>query len=217
MKTFTLKEDAGGGRTTAIDWVSAVGIEKLNYSHQFVLNGKTEEYLKVVLKETSVALLDLMNDSYANYIKKKRYEWVQDNKSSQVTLLISLIFWCVNIEKHMVETKKDSMAMDKCTKLLQSQFEDLIRLVKGKIDKPMRTQVMCMITLDTHARGISGQLLTEKFFAPDGFRWQAQLKAYYNTEKKDVDMHICDAHFMYGYEYLGNGPCLVVTPLTDRI
>jgi hypothetical protein len=100
---------------------------------------------------------------------------VQDNKSSQVTLLISLIFWCFNIEKHMVETKKDSMAMDKCTKLLQSQFEDLIRLVKGKIDKPMRTQVMCMITLDTHARGISGQLLTEKFFATDGFQWQLKV------------------------------------------
>ena len=82
-----------------------------------MLNGKTEEYLDVVLKETSVALLDLMNYSYADYTKKKRYEWVQDNKSSQVTWLISLIFWCVNIEKHMVETKKDSMAMDKCTKL----------------------------------------------------------------------------------------------------
>jgi len=39
-----------------------------------VLNGKTEEYLDVVLKETSVALFDLMNDSYADYTKKKRYE-----------------------------------------------------------------------------------------------------------------------------------------------
>ena len=63
VKTCTLKEDAGVSRPTAIDWVSAVGIEKLNYSRQFVLNGKTEEYLDVVLKETTVALLDLMNDS----------------------------------------------------------------------------------------------------------------------------------------------------------
>ena len=68
--------------------------------------------------------------------------------------------------------------------------------MQGKIDKPMNTRVICMITFDAHARDNSGQLLTEKFFAPDGFQWQAQLKAYYNTEKKDVNMHICDAHFM---------------------
>ena len=106
---------------------------------------------------------------------------MHDNKSSRVTLLISLIFWCVNIEKLMVETKKDSMAMDKCTKLLQSQLEDLIRLMKGKFDKPMRTWVMCMITLDARAREISSQLLTEKFFASDGFQLKAKLKEYFNT------------------------------------
>lgn len=77
----------------------------------------------------------------------------------------------------MVETKKDSGALDKCTKLLQSQLEDLIKLVCGKIEKPMRTRLMCMITLDSHARDISGQLHREKCFAPDGFQWQAQLKA----------------------------------------
>lgn len=43
MNTVTLKEDAGGGRPTAIDFVASVGVERLNYSRQFVLNGKTEE------------------------------------------------------------------------------------------------------------------------------------------------------------------------------
>jgi len=125
---------------------------------------------------------------------------VQDNKSSQITLLVSLMFWCANIEKYMIETKKDSNALDKCAKLCQSQLEDLIKLVQGKIDKPMRTRVMCMITLDSHARDISGELHEEKCFSPDGFQWQAQLKANYNAEKKDCDMNICDAHFMYAYE-----------------
>jgi dynein heavy chain, axonemal len=43
------------------------------------------------------------------------------------------------------------------------------------------------------------------------------LKCYWDTEKDDARMAIADARFPYGYEYLGNGPRLVVTPLTDRI
>jgi len=58
----------------------------------------------------------------------------------------------------------------------QKQLEDLIKLVQGKLDKPTRTKIMCMITLDTHGRDISIQLHESKVLSVDGFQWQAQLK-----------------------------------------
>jgi dynein heavy chain len=61
------------------------------------------------------------------------------------------------------------------------------------------------------------KLVVEKCTSADDFQWQAQLKIYFDTEKSDFFFRIADAKLWYGYEYLGNGPRLVVTPLTDRI
>jgi dynein heavy chain len=43
------------------------------------------------------------------------------------------------------------------------------------------------------------------------------MKSYWDPSCDDFALKIADASFYYGYEYLGNGPRLVVTPLTDRI
>jgi len=150
-------------------------------------------------------------------MSKTRTDWLVENKSSQVSLLIALLNWCVNIEKAMATIKTNKKAMLECVTLCQKQLENCIILVQGKLEKPTLTRIMCMITLDTHGRDIATQLEREKCYTTDGFQWQAQLKCYYNNEKKDVDLHICDARFYYSYEYLGNGGRLVVTPLTDRI
>ena len=58
---------------------------------------------------------------------------------------------------------------------------------------------------------------SDKIDNGQAFAWQSQLRVRWDDREKQCHINICDAHFVYGYEYLGNGPRLVITPLTDRI
>lgn len=76
---------------------------------------------------------------------------------------------------------------------------------------------MNMITIDAHSRDMIEQVAESGSDDVESFQWVCQLRTYWDKSIDDCRVRICDASFPYGYEYLGNGPRLVITPLTDRI
>ncbi len=58
----------------------------------------------------------------------------------------------------------------------------LIRMVQGKLERSVRTKVMCLITMDTHSRDIIQKLEAENVVKADEFQWQSQLKAYWDYD-----------------------------------
>ena len=63
-------------------------------------------------------------------------------------------------------------------------------------------------------------LITNKVTHTRSFEWLSQMRFYFDPKKSDVlqqlSIHMANAHFNYGFEYLGVQDKLVQTPLTDR-
>ena len=77
-----------------------------------------------------------------------------------------------------------------------------------------------LIVLDVHARDVTQYMMEVGVNSINDFEWSKQLRYYWSLDENNGDGD-CIAKqtnfsFLYSYEYLGNGPRLVITPLTDK-
>jgi dynein heavy chain len=148
----------------------------------------------------------------ATAVPHVRTEWLKDFPA-QCMLLVAMTLYTADVEKQVVSSNLSSSL-----ELCKTGLNDLIKtVIDVGMPKDVRMKSMCLITMDAHCRDIIGDLIKAKVTDTNDFLWQSQLKGYWDEGEKDFRQRIADAAFWYGYEYLGNGPRLVVTPLTDRI
>ncbi|XP_071655908.1 dynein axonemal heavy chain 9-like isoform X7 [Patagioenas fasciata] len=86
----------------------------------------------------------------------------------------------------------------------------------GQLSKGDRQKIMTICTIDVHARDVVAKMIAQKVDNAQAFIWLSQLRHRWSDEERHCFANICDAQFLYSYEYLGNTPRLVITPLTDR-
>lgn len=78
----------------------------------------------------------------------------------------------------------------------------------------LRLKLQALILDVIHMIEIVDQLLEHTVSELSDWLWQKQLRYYLDAGRAVVRM--CDAEFDYTYEYQGNAPKLVHTPLTDK-
>lgn len=231
---IVITQSAAQDRPSATKFIAGVGKEQITFEPAVKLMGKAEQYLLLLLKAQVFTLSKALAASMSRYPEQVRVQWVNHRNPktgetvdpAQIILLVAAIDFAQQVEKSMAHAAGgDGRAMQKCYDLIKSQLADLINMTQSNLSKGDRQRVMCMITLDAHNRDIVEILLKEKAFNIADFQWQSKLRPSFvadvgknNTSiASNARFHICDASFDYGFEYLGNGPRLVVTPLTDRI
>jgi len=76
------------------------------------------------------------------------------------------------------------------------------------------------ITELVHQRDVTRLLVKDRVVSSKSFNWLCQMRFYFDPKNTDVlqqlSIHMANARFNYGFEYLGVQEKLVQTPLTDR-
>jgi dynein heavy chain len=211
----------GGGQgqanPTAKAIISAVGEETVKLTKPLVLQGKVESYLMDTIGAMTSTMRAVLKASVATYQTKPREQWLVD-EPNQVVLVTTQIVWTTEIIRALEAVGRGERdALRKYRDKQKGQIDRLIDLVCGDLTKALRQKIMVLITLDTHALDVTDALIKEDVASVTHFRWQSQLRYRWDEQEDTCVTNICDAAFRYGYEYLGNGPRLVITALTDRI
>ncbi|VDN97799.1 unnamed protein product [Rodentolepis nana] len=190
--------------------------ELVKLSKECSLEGKVEVWLNRVLDEMRATLLYNLHQCVSNFEEKPRDQWIFDYPA-QISLAGCQIGWAAEVNLNFAQLEEGYVnALKFFNKKQITQLNALITLLTGELSSQERQKVMTICTIDVHNRDVVGRLISEKATERGAFSWLSQLRHRWDDTLGDCFANICDAEFRYAYEYLGNTPRLVITPLTDR-
>ncbi|KAL0116299.1 hypothetical protein PUN28_011253 [Cardiocondyla obscurior] len=178
--------------------------------------GKVEIWLNRVTEAMRKSVRYRFSQAVASYDEKPRKLWIFDYEA-QPALCSTQIWWAseVNMAFARLEEGFENALKDYQKKQI-GQLNALITVLRSELNENDRQKIMTICTIDVHARDVVGKLISIKADNSTCFAWQSQLRHRWDDKSGDCFANICDACFIYAYEYLGNVPRLVITPLTDR-
>ncbi|XP_059764547.1 dynein axonemal heavy chain 9 [Balaenoptera ricei] len=190
--------------------------EYVAFSEPCDCSGQVEIWLNHVLAHMKATVRHEMTEGITAYEEKPREQWLFDYPA-QVALTCTQIWWTTEVGMAFARLEEGyENAMKDYYKKQVAQLKTLITMLIGQLSSGDRQKVMTICTIDVHARDVVAKMIAQKVDNAQAFLWLSQLRHRWDDEAKHCFANICDAQFLYSYEYLGNTPRLVITPLTDR-
>uniref|UniRef100_A0A8C5Z8W6 Dynein axonemal heavy chain 12 n=1 Tax=Marmota marmota marmota TaxID=9994 RepID=A0A8C5Z8W6_MARMA len=185
-------------------------VELIELISTSIARGAVEKWLIQVEDLMLRSIHDVIAAARLAYPESPRRDWVRE-WPGQVVLCVSQMFWTSETQEVISSGTK---GLKKYYTELQNQLNDIVELVRGKLSKQIRITLGALVTIDVHARDVVMDMIETGVSHDTDFQWLAQLRYYWEYENARVRIINCDVK--YAYEYLGNSPRLVITPLTDR-
>ncbi|CAG9467054.1 unnamed protein product [Pedinophyceae sp. YPF-701] len=217
IKSLTYEE--GAASTDILAMVSPQG-EKVALPRNLKARGPIESWMMAVEQAMVQVIRKAAQAAFHTYATTERGEWILDTLA-QLVLTISNAYWCLDVERALEgkgksgTTKGVTAALDELHGVCVQQLSVLTSMVRSGVLTPLQRQsVVALITTDVHNRDVVALLRKEGCDGPEGFKWQMQLRYYF--ENDEVTVRQVTLRQPYGCEYLGAQSRLVITPMTDR-
>lgn len=201
--------------TTASEMISKEK-EIIPFKNKCDCSGQVENWLNRVTESMKTTLHASFSASTISYEEHPRDKWIF-KFPAQPALCTTQIWWTneTNAAFASLEEGYENALKDYQRKQI-SQLNALIVLLLGNLSQNDRQKIMTVCTIDVHSRDVVAKMIAQRVDNALAFQWQCQLRHRWDKRANDCFANICDAQFRYDFEYLGNTPRLVITPLTDR-
>nr|XP_049702532.1 dynein heavy chain, cytoplasmic isoform X3 [Helicoverpa armigera] len=188
-------------------------------------NPKINSWLSMVEREMRVTLACRLKDAVGdvkqfkdgNVDPQKFIDWC-DKYQAQIVVLAAQILWSEDVEAALASGGGDGL------KRVLAHVENMLNILADSVlqeQPPLRRKKLeHLINEFVHKRTVTRRLIASDVNSPRSFEWLCEMRFYFDPRNNDVlqqlTIHMANAKFLYGFEYLGVQDRLVQTPLTDR-
>ena len=149
-----------------------------------------------------------------------------DQYEAQIVVLAAQIMWSEDVEAALQAASSATSPAAQLQPLerVLAQVETTLTVLADSVlqEQPAlrRRKLEHLINEFVHKRTVTRQLIESRICNPKAFEWLCQMRFYFDPKQTDtlkqLSIHMANARFHYGFEYLGVQDRLVQTPLTDR-
>jgi len=140
-----------------------------------LIEGPVEAWMTSAEEEMKVSLRDITKEGVFIYAKNERTKWLQ-LVIGMTGLVGSQIWWTWEVEDTFREAAEgDKYAMKNLEQKLTSQLNDLVAMVRVKLDGITRKKVNTLLIIDVHARDIVDGFVRESILNAKEFAWEVSL------------------------------------------